>query len=262
MGRRGKNVFFRSLLGRALPWAAVLAAGIGVGQCAIAAARSGDDARAVTVVVKSVKPEEAAASSRRVASYGLTRDDYRRIVETIPGIKKAVPIRELNEKARYGERVVEVRMIGTTPAFTEMHALRVARGRFLADADVATLNNLAVVNERIAQRLFPGQTAIGKNIRIGKNYFLVVGESSGNDAAREADVDVYIPLSTMRARMGDVVITRRPEKFDAEKYELSRIEITLDDPANALETADLIRRLLQKFHERPDYSVYVAEVLR
>ena len=45
------------------------------------------------VILRSVKPaEENSASDSRVLSYGLTKEDYERIVDTFPGVKGAVPI--------------------------------------------------------------------------------------------------------------------------------------------------------------------------
>jgi putative ABC transport system permease protein len=209
-----------------------------------------------------VKPREPAGTA--VVAYGLTRDDHHRVVTGIPVLKQAVPVREATHVVRHHDRETDVRLIGTTSEYGSAHAIRIERGRFLTDRDVRTSENVAFIGHGVAQRLFPGEDPIGKSMRIGDTYFLVVGTRARAPARsaradrRRPDLEVYVPLSTMGSRLGDLTVTAKSGSIVLERFELSRIEITLDDPAEADEVAEAIRRLLKPFHEQPDYSVEVV----
>src|SRR5688572_22408371 len=99
------------------------------------------------IIVRNVKPPQDSSSNQRgffsVTEYGLLRDDYKRIVNTIPTIKQAVPLREISKEARFLGRTTPVRIVACTPDYRELNNLRVEQGRFLTDSDKA--NNVAVI---------------------------------------------------------------------------------------------------------------------
>lgn len=218
------------------------------------------------IVVSSVK--SSTNDSSFIVKYGLTRADYARILSQIPTVNTAIPVRECREVGNAGGRMARLRLIGTTPAFGDANGIQMSQGRFLIDKDQKRLNNVAVLHHRVAQLLFPGENAIGKSIRIGRNYFLVVGLVAKSDArikiikpgmGRVENLNVYIPISTMRSRLGDIEITTQSGTREAEQFELSRIEITVKNRDDVETTATVIRRLLKRFHEKSDYTVTVPQ---
>ncbi|NQT37006.1 MAG: ABC transporter permease [Planctomycetes bacterium] len=229
------------------------------------AAASDGSAETAVVIVQSVKPQSPSRAG--VVNYGLTRDDYRRIITTVPTIRRAIPVRQTTAKARYRGEVADVMLIGTTETFAAAHKLEVARGRFLTEKDLKQRKNVAVISREIARKLFLDEDPIGKNLRMERNYFLIVGVVSkasalppaeDSDRRGDAEPQVFVPLSTMRSRLGDVAVKTVAGSSAAEQYELSRIEIAVEDPAKIEATADLIRRILQASHEKADYSVEIA----
>ncbi len=246
---------------RLFPRLAVYAA-----AAALAGMAAGDgNAETLVVMVKSVKPQPPSGSG--VVDYGLTRSDYRRIVATIPSIRRAIPVRETTGRALYRDQIADVSLIGTTEAFAGEHTLEVARGRFLTEMDLKQRGNVAVITRETTRKLFLDEEPIGKNIRIDRTYFLIVGVvskasalPSAKDSGRrgDAELQVFVPLSTMRSRLGDVAVNARAGSREAERYELSRIEIAVEDPAKIEATAELIWHLLQASHEKADYAVEVV----
>ena len=84
--------------------------------------------------IKPVNPQ-----SRETASflpYGLLRKDFDTIVETIPTIVSAIPIREMRREIRFGGRKIDGRLVGCTPEYAEVTRLEVDRGHFISDAEV------------------------------------------------------------------------------------------------------------------------------
>ena len=59
---------------------------------------------ATNIIVRSVKPSEEAQATAgrppRVLNYGLKYSDYDRMVETIPNIRKVLPVREIRKQIR------------------------------------------------------------------------------------------------------------------------------------------------------------------
>ena len=60
------------------------------------------------IIVRTIKPS---ADEVQDAGYGLTRDDYIRLLATVPNIK-AIPIRDVTREFRYGTRKFEGRCVG------------------------------------------------------------------------------------------------------------------------------------------------------
>ena len=76
----------------------------------------------------------------------------------------------------------------------------------------------------IAEQLFPYEDPIGRRVYLAesKDYYQVIGvlkyrtptaAIGGSLAAQDFTSDVYIPISTLRQRIGDFVVTRRGSSF-------------------------------------------------
>lgn len=232
------------------------------------------DLGATSIIVRSIKPAEEADSdsgSRSGISYGLLRADYDRILANVPTITKAMPMREITREVRRDDYAVPAgQVIGCTPEYFSINRLTAARGRLLTDADLSDLENVVVLAHEVAQKLFPIQDPLGRAVRIGSEFYVVIGvveprtasaAIGGSFAARQFDHDVYIPLTTFRARIGDRVITVRGGTFQNETVELNQITAVVDDIEAVDASADVIRELLQRYHKFVDYAVVVPKEL-
>jgi len=78
-------------------------------------------------------------------------------------------------------------------------------------------------------------------------------------------MDAYIPLKTLRQRVGDLVMKRVGGgvgfDFVGEMVELSQITVSVDNIDDVDETAAIIETLLKKYHEKEDYAVVVPKEL-
>ncbi len=225
---------------------------------------------ATNIILRSSKPLDDVNPSKQnnndsfVFVYGLTQRDFDRIVETIPTVKGATPLREFRQNVRAIEQEVEARIVGANPDCLTLTGQSMADGRFLADLDLARFSNVAVLGNEMAEKLFPLGEPIGRSIRIGENhYYLVIGvtaykaPSAGTGtslAAQDFNRDVYIPLTTNRVRFGEVIMSDKQGTFSAEKVELSQITVAVDRIENVMKTADAIESLLAQFHPKKDFS--------
>lgn len=219
------------------------------------------------VIVRSIKPPSDADSNQRgPVPYGITRADYAALTETIPTIERALPIRELRRRFVFQGRVVDGRLVGCTPEYADVTQLHVDRGHFIESPDVTRQENVCALAAEVAERLFPIEDPIGRSIRIENAVYRVVGVMEpknpsaavgGSLAAQEFSNDVYIPISTLWSRIGDQIVTRRSGSFEGEVVELSQVTLRVRDISDVIETAEIVRRTLQRSHDADDYGITV-----
>ena len=223
------------------------------------------------IIVRSTKPpSDVTRGGGFIIAYGLLRDDYDRIVANVPTLLQAVPMREIRKEARYLDKVTDVAVVGCTAKYLEMNNLRMSRGRFLSDKDMEGGDNVAVIADTTARELFPYEDPIGQSVQIEKDFYVIVGQTEsktpsggigGSLAAKDYNLDIYIPLSTLQRRIGDQVITSRAGSREGEKVELSQITATVHDLSEVDETAEVIKKLLQRSHPNVDYTIVVPKEL-
>lgn len=230
------------------------------------------DLGAENIIIRSIKPsgQSSGVSSSMFMSYGILRDDFKRIVSTVPTVKRATPLRELQKEARYIEHTTDIRLVGCTPSYLSMNNLRMGKGRFISDRDLEKVDNVCVLAFDTAKQLFPYENPINRAIQIDRDFYTVVGVTQeraasgnigGSFTGQDYNKDVYIPLETLRARIGDQVLTSKSGSREGEIVQLSQLTITVNDITEVEETAAIIRILLQKFHKNEDYSIIVPKEL-
>lgn len=221
------------------------------------------------IILHSVQSQQDQTTDRvRMSIYGLTYDDEQRIRETIPTVRRIVPAKLIPHEARVGRRTMELRMVGTTPDWFDLVERELIAGRRLHQRDLATRANVCVLTERSARRLLATETILGNRIRVGSNYYDVVGiirsetgGTAGGVQTPDQEVDAYIPLTTARERFGDIVMRRSEGSFERSMVELHQLVVEVDELENVESTAEAIEQLLRRFHPREDYRVSVPLAL-
>jgi putative ABC transport system permease protein len=107
------------------------------------------------------------------------------------------PSAQVTGEATAGRRKFENAAItGTAAALADIRDLGLERGRFLSREDEARAAPVAVIGKDVADALFPGLDPIGREIRVGRRLFEVVGVQSrlGTTAGASQDRYVWIPL--------------------------------------------------------------------
>lgn len=224
---------------------------------------------ATNVIVRTIEPNASDESlNSRVKKYGLLRKDHERIVRNIPGINDAIPLREVRYELRMGNRKVDAKLVGCVEEHLVMNRLEIARGRWLAPRDRG--KKVIVLADETAKRLFPYENPLGQSIWVGNEFYVVIGQTKPRTAsaaiggsldARDYNLDAYIPLETLRQRIGDRVIRFTGGQIEGEIVELSQITVSVDDIETVDETAAIIELLLKKFHKLEDYAVVVPKEL-
>ena len=230
------------------------------------------DLGAKNIIIRSVVPPSTGTDPRRdrVKTYGLLRADYERILSNVPTVEHAVPMRELKRDVRIGDRVANATIVGCPNDYFAMNRLSIARGRLFGAVDES--ENVIVLADDTARQLFPYEDPIGRSVSVDNDVYRVIGQTharaasaavGGSLSAREYNSDAYIPLPTLRVRIGDFIMERKPGNYTGEVVELSQITLTVDRLENVDVTARIIEHLLRKYHDKEDFAVVVpVELLR
>jgi putative ABC transport system permease protein len=224
-----------------------------------------------TIIVRSQKPPEEKLAGARVSEYGLLRSDLERILSNVPTIESAIPIREIRRQFTYRDRTVDGRLVGCTPAYADVNQLqtRTGGGRFLSDADELKADTVCVISAGVAEKLFPYEEPIGKRVTIPEHTdkYKVIGvlehrnpsaAIGGSLDSQDFSKDIYIPMRTLRKRIGDMIVTRRSGQFQTEIMELNQITLQAKEQDDVKPAAALIETLLAANHaEMSDTAVVV-----
>jgi len=220
---------------------------------------------ALNIIIRTVKPSGDQAQD---AGYGLTRSDYVRLIATVPTISRAIPMRIVPSIEFHNKnRKIEGRLVGTTPDYADVTRLAVDRGRYLSDADVSNERNYCVLAAEVADELFPIGEALGQRVLINDDFYEVVGIMKprmasagigGSLAAESFSNDIYIPITTLWRREGDMIVSIKPGQFQRDINQVSQITVEVKDRDAVLPTADLVRTTIAYSHTTmPDFTVVV-----
>ena len=223
------------------------------------------------IIVSSTKPVEdqvASTQHSHMSIFGLTYDDYARMMQSFKSIRQTAPVKLLRKDSRLRERAMELRVVGTTPQWFDLVPRDVVAGRVLLEADQRGQSPVAVLTEFGARKILATENTIGQTITLGGDSFEVVGivkseESgqAGNIQIPDQEVDVYIPIEVARKYFGDIFTKRSSGSFEREKVELHQVILQVEDPKRVEATAAAIESMLGRFHKKKDYAISVPLAL-
>jgi putative ABC transport system permease protein len=247
--RRALRLSVRALAShRARTALALAAVGVGtagvlltgaVGQGAAAQVRQGiDSAGANLLVVRPVQLKRSAARKTMRGVVTTLRLDDAHAIAALPLALEAAPGVDGGARVKAGNGSMAGSVVGTAPSLARLRNLRLQDGRFLDEADDAASRRVAVLGWRVASTLFPGGGAVGEEVRLRGQPFLVVGvlrskgiEPDGSDQ----DGNVFIPIRTALRRVFNVTW-------------LTGVFVSVEDRARMPAAAEELRVLLRDRH--------------
>ncbi|HDP36011.1 MAG TPA: FtsX-like permease family protein [Candidatus Hydrogenedentes bacterium] len=230
------------------------------------------------IILRSVKPTEGqrlSSEQSRVLEYGLTYNDMRRIESTLPNVKVLAPGRIIRNHVFYTTRRVDAEIVGVVPWYAGIRNLRLKSGRFFSALELEGHVNVCVISENVAARLFPFLSPLRRNVRVGSDYYKVVGvvepELGVGQAATSAGASngsgyaprIYIPLTAAKSRFGETLMRRSAGTFEAERVQLHEAIVQVARVDDVEETAMIVDRILARERRQKDYEMTVPlELLR
>jgi len=222
------------------------------------------------IIITSKKPaeDEASATTHSYMSfYGLLYEDERRVRESFAAVERTVPVKLMRKDSRLGNQNMELRIVGTIPDWFKLVQRPVIAGRVLRPGDAADRANTVVLTEYGARRLLATKHTIGQSLRIGGNYFEVVGIVKSEDAQAgglqtpDKEVDAYIPITVARERFGDITVKYTTGSRLRERVELHQMIVQVRSIEDVEPVAAGIEHMLERFHKKSDYRLSVPLAL-
>ncbi len=132
-------------------------------------------------------------------------------------------------------------IFGVTAGFIDIDPSELIQGRFYTEAEDKSLDKVAVLGSGIKDVLFGSREAIGKNVKINKQNYEVIGIMGEQGSAGVFSMDdvVYIPARTMQKRILGI---------DYITFIFNRIY----DTSIARQTADDITLIMRDLHNITD----------
>ena len=134
----------------------------------------------------------------------LTWEDAQAIEEQAPSATVVSAYLQQQAQIVYGENNTSTTVYGTDLAHPEARNTFPESGRFFNDEELAIASSVAVIAPTVQKNLFPNQAnPIGENIRIQGEIYKIIGimEVKGSQGPQDRDDAVYIPLTSMSARI-------------------------------------------------------------
>ena len=224
------------------------------------------------IIITSMKSTEEENTSNQSSSfmsvYGLKYADYDRIAATFSTVKTAVPVKIISKSGTLGQRTLDLRVVGTTPEWFKLVKRDVDAGRVLLEQDSKNRDRSLVLTEYGARRLLATRNTIGQDINVAGTSFRVVGivkssESSASSGLQMPDqqVDAYIPIEVAKFYYGDISIKESSGSEERKNVELEQIIVEVDDLNHVESTSKGLETMLEKFHNKKDYSMSIPLAL-
>jgi putative ABC transport system permease protein len=206
--------------------------------------------------------EAAREAAEQRGSTGLVAADAALLAENLSNLRGVAPIRFLEASVLRGNREATARVVATNEEYARVTDFFAKDGRFLSALDVANGKRVAVIGSEVREALFSFRNPVGQRIRIGDQWFTVVGVmepktiQKGRASViklRNVNQDVYVPISTAAMRL--------PDKNAIGG--IQEIAIQVNEPEQVVHTAQIVRRMLARSHQGvEDFEIVVpAELL-
>ena len=230
------------------------------------------DLGATNIIIRTVKPSiQATSENSGPMPYGVTREDREKLLR-IPTVKDVIQIREFQRTLFFRDNRIDGRIVGCTPEYSDLTHLTVERGRFLEAADLISEKTFCVIAEKVAERLFGYEDPIGRSIYLPdfEDYYTIVGVMKhrnataaigGSISGQVFENDMYIPITTLRRRIGDLDRIARAGNYSRNYVQLSQITVIVDDKDNVYSTHDHIKETLKAHDEMEDLAIVVPKEL-
>ncbi len=161
----------------------------------------------------------------------------------VPAVTAVVPVVQGNARLEAGPRSRRSEVLGVGPEALQVWNFELAQGRFLPADDPRAPRPFAVLGADLREDLFPGESALGRTLRIGDRRVRVVGVMARRGRILGFDIDgaIYVPAAVAL------------ELFDRDG--LVEVDLLYRPEASVAAVEASVRRLLLARHGREDFTI-------
>ncbi|WP_435415955.1 ABC transporter permease [Polaribacter aestuariivivens] len=220
--------------------------------------------------------EDGTTESRRF-SKGLDMLDANNIAKNIPSVKRVSPEIILETYVIKKGRQNSVKLIGVSDEYFETSNIAIESGRNFSRAQSEGALPVCIIGKKIEKKLFTGESAVGKNIKVKDVWLEVIGvieEKFISDTAqenlgiRDMNQDIYIPIKTFLVRYkdrkiisdksmdtgGGIVFFSGQQQGPKKRiprgnyHQIDKLVVQVNNSAELNATADVLSRMLKRSH--------------
>ena len=183
----------------------------------------------------------------------LTIDDARALERLSTSILVVGSMSQSRSDVRYRSREVSsVEIRGVDEGYQPSSAIEVEYGRFLSREDVVRRRPVCVLGADVGDKLFAGLDPLGKEVRVGRHIFRVIGvaEKKGSLLGMSQDSNVMMPLTAFQKAFG----SRSPVMLVAKARDQESLELAQDEARSILRA-----RRKVPFSKPDDFAIMSAE---
>ncbi len=204
-------------------------------------------------------------------SKGLDMLDAISVQKNIPSVKLVSPEIILNTYVINNGKQNAVKLIGISPAFFESSNINLENGKSFSDYQRKNALPVCIVGKKLEKKLFTGESAIGKQIKVKDVWLQVVGvieeklisdKAQENLGIRDLNEDVYIPIKTFLVRYKDrkVISDKRgsgrnrnqngPKKRipRGNYHQIDKLTVQVSNSNELKATAEVLSKMLKRRH--------------
>ncbi|MEN3324607.1 ABC transporter permease [Mariniflexile soesokkakense] len=219
---------------------------------------------------ESESDEETTNNESQKFSKGLDMLDALSVTKTIPSVKVVSPEIILDTYVINDGKQNSVKLIGVSPTFFKVSNVHIEKGKIFTRHQINNALPVCVIGKKVEKKLFTGESALGKQIKVKDVWLQVVGvieEKLISDKAqedlgiRDLNQDIYIPLKTFLVRYRDrKIITddldvnnnnqNGPKKRIARGnyHQIDKLTIQVHNSNELKATAEVLSKLLKRRH--------------
>jgi putative ABC transport system permease protein len=242
---------------------------------------------------KEEKAKDEGTKEPKKFSPGLTERDAKAIVGVVPNVNTASGEVVYQTLITREGRRRSGKVVGVDTTYFDLFNLNVAEGKRFAPIQVADGAPVAIIGHGVKSRFFTTEEPIGKPIKVGNVWLTVVGvledrkvsdQTSQKLGIRDANMDVYVPLSTMLLRYRNRSLVTEQDVQQASRegnddptantedteqraerlnyHQLDRVIVRVSDAKYVTGVADVMQRMLSRRHNQViDFEISVPELL-
>ena len=150
---------------------------------------------------------------------------------------------------KYGSKNTNTTVRGTGEKYLQLSNFTIERGRYFNQEEVRSVRKVAVIGSTVVKNLFGDLNAIGKEIKVDGNNYLVIGSTEQKGALSWFDPDdqIFIPVTTAQKRLFGI---HHIQSIDVQARQMEDLEVIKKD-------IDSLLRIRHGIHTDEDSDFHV-----
>ncbi|NOY05967.1 MAG: ABC transporter permease, partial [Chlorobi bacterium] len=156
------------------------------------------------IIIRSKEASKENQEQSSIRPLGISMKDADALRQVCPFISAVSVSWESSMEARTYKGHSQVMVVGSQPQYADLFNVKMVVGKFFSKLHVTHGANVCVLGSEAKQKLFGFSNPIGKLVKLGDQWFTVLGVAAPKKIAstvsgitlRNYNLDIYVPLKT------------------------------------------------------------------